>query len=528
MMQQFDDDSINVDLLPSQARVQIINANTTYCAYQRGGGKTQGVFGPRIQRLSEVMPRTQCLLATDTYERLEKIVVPNIIFFLESHLGLVENVDFIKFKRPPEHWQKPFIPLDKFDRVISFSSGFCLCLVSLRVEGSANGFNAQSALIDEAKFCDETDINTQVLPALRGLHDKFGHLAEYLSVWMCTDKFGPKIKWYLKKREKVDHKAVEVVYTLQMAIFALHEKLKTVTSSETEWRIKKQIIEYEKKANSIRKYMVYFSEMLPYENKPIVSNDFFRMQRRVCKSVMEFEIAILNHDPDKVENCFYPTFTQLNKYTLPDNSDYDATKPFIISFDYNYRIVPIPICQIDKLPNSVYTTVNIIDYVYELYPKGLEDAIATVCDRYKDHKKKVVHYVYDHTAIGRSALKTTYKESVVKSFKLHGWKVVEHHIGQAPDHDDKYPMLRKWYAHNGDMAVRVNTRCEKLINSIEQSPAIIVSGKTQKDKATEKDLNFPADESTHGSDALDTLLWGVFVCGVRPSSNDHAPMRMKR
>lgn len=241
---------------------------------------------------------------------------------------------------------------------------------------------------------------------------------------------------------------------------------------------------------------------------------------------MEYEVAILNHDPDKVENCFYPTFTNLNKYTLPDNSDYNPNQGFIIAFDYNFRIVPMPVAQIGKLPGSVYTTLNVIDYVYELYPKGLEDAIDTFCKKYEQHNRKQVHYIYDHTAIGRNALKTTYKETAAKAFRLNGWSVIEHHIGQAPDHDVKFDNIRKWCAHSGDMAVRVNTKCEKLILSIDQSPAKMVNGKTEKDKATEKDLNFPAEESTHASDAFDTLLWSVYVVGVRLSV-DIAPMRTR-
>jgi hypothetical protein len=196
------DDSVQVNLHNSQALIQIINANVTYCAWQRAGGKTGGGIGPRVQRLSEIMPRSQCLLFSDTYDRPETRIVPNIISFLTDKMGLVEDVDFVKYKRPPENWQKPLIPLDKFDRVISFASGFCLCLVSLHVEGSANAFNAQAAIGDEVKFCDESEINTEVLPALRGAKEHFEHLPEYLSVWMFTDKFGPKIKWYLKKREK--------------------------------------------------------------------------------------------------------------------------------------------------------------------------------------------------------------------------------------------------------------------------------------------------------------------------------------
>jgi hypothetical protein len=70
------------------------------------------------------MPRSQCLLFSDTYDRLETRIVPNIVGFLTEKMGLIEGVDFVKYKRPPEHWQKPLIPLDKYDRVISLLNRF--------------------------------------------------------------------------------------------------------------------------------------------------------------------------------------------------------------------------------------------------------------------------------------------------------------------------------------------------------------------------------------------------------------------
>src|SRR3954469_13143333 len=110
-----DKDAVNIDLLDSQALIRVINANVTYCAWPRGGGKTTRGIGPHIQHLSEIMPRSQVLLFSDTYERLFDRIVPNIVHFLQSKLYLVEGIDFVLFKKPPDHWTKPLIPLTKFD-----------------------------------------------------------------------------------------------------------------------------------------------------------------------------------------------------------------------------------------------------------------------------------------------------------------------------------------------------------------------------------------------------------------------------
>ncbi len=285
-------DSVQVTLHNSQALIQIINANVTYCAWPRAGGKTGGGIGPRLQYLSETMPRAQILLFSDTYERLVDRIIPNIIDFLQNKLKLIEGEDFVKYKKPPENWEKPLIPLDKFDRVISFATGTALCLVSLTVEGSANAYNAQAAIGDEIKFCDEEKIDTEVMPALRGAQKEFGHLPEYLSVWMFTDKYGPKIKWYLKKKKLVNQTAVEIVYALQMQIIALQNEIAANPDNQKlHFENSGMIRKYKEKLNRIRKHLVYYSDMKPYENLQTLGDFFFKRARRICKSEYMYNVA---------------------------------------------------------------------------------------------------------------------------------------------------------------------------------------------------------------------------------------------
>jgi len=505
-------DSVEINLNDSQADIQIVNANTTYALWPRAGGKTGGGIVPRILRLDKVMPRSQILIVSDTYERLETRIIPNVMNFFIEKFKLIEGVDFIKYKKPPENWTKPLVPLDKFERVISFPSGMALCLVSLAVEGSANAFNAQAAIFDETKFLKEADINTEVVPALRGAEDKYGHLPEYLSKWFFTDKWGD-VKWLLSKRKLVDQKAVDVVRVLQMEIFRLEQEAETYSSAVYKRQYRDKIQLLESKINRIRKHLIFVSEMAPYENKQVVGEFYFKSQKRTC-SKLEFDVAILNKDPDQIDQCYYPTFGSKNKYE--GLQDINPTLPFIVAMDYNFRIAPMPAAQVSRLPDKEIRTVNIVDYHYAEDPKGIEDTVNAFCKTHKDHQNKLVHYIFDHTAIGRSPLKTTFKDEVVKSFHNNGWDVIEHYTGDAPDHDVKHLALKRIYENMGEDAVMVNMiTCDMLIKSVEQSPAIIVGGVTKKDKRTEKDKNFPAAESTHGSDAKDQLLWGLFEWGIK-------------
>lgn len=510
-----DIDTIEVTLNDSQALIAMVNANTTYCLWPRAGGKTSGGIGPRILHLSEVMPRSQILIVSDTYDRLTTRIIPNIINFFESKLGLVENIDFVKYKKPPDYWPKPLIPLDKFERVIMLASGTALCLVSTRVEGSANAYNAQAALFDETKFLKEEDIDTEILPALRGGEKEFGHLPEWLSKWFFTDKYGPNIKWLLAKKKLVNQRAVEVVLQLQYQIIELQKQCDDKDTPKSKvYYLDRKMNELITIANRIRKNMIYVSDMKPYENMDVVGEFYFKSQKRICKT-LEYEVAVLNKDPDKVENTFYPTLTIANKYHS-DRLDYDPTLPLIGAFDYNWRLCPMPVVQINELPGSLYRTINFIDYVYTEHPEGLVDAVNKFCERFSDHETKMFVFIYDQTAIGKNPLKTTFYQTVIDAFTEHGWTVVEEFIGEQPDHDVKYEAIKNWLFNMGDYAIMINqTTCEALIKSIEQAPAVIKGGKTAKDKRTETDPNFPALDSTHGSDAFDMILWGLFEYDIR-------------
>lgn len=503
--------NVEINLLPWQADVHAINAHYTLGLCARATGKTIGGIALRVQRLSQVMPGCQVLLFSDTYERLTDRIVPNIRHALENHLHMQDGVDFVMYKKPPEHWAKPIIKLDKYDKVISFSTGMALCLVSLKVPGSANAFNAQAAIGDEVKYCEEEKIDTEIIPSLRGAEEMFGHLPEYLSVWMFTDKYprkGTNVKWLLKKREKVNKEAVAVVRTLQHRIYHLEDVMRNSTSTATIYKYKKEILLLQRKADQIRKHLVYVCESQPYENLPVVGEFYFKHARKTTKSEMEFNVSFLNHDPYKVENAFYPDITRDHYYE--SSTDVDVDKPLIISFDYNFRIIPIVVGQIGHLPGIEKELLKIVAGLHALAPNGIEEAISLFSNMFKHQVNRKVYYVYDSTATGRDPARATYREIVVAALKSYGWKVEEVYIHRAAEHGVRYEKFKTLFKMEHTLAIN-SLRSGYLQKSLDQAGAIISGGETKKDKRTERDLNFPAEESTHYTEAFDHILWAVLI-----------------
>jgi hypothetical protein len=190
--------------------------------------------------------------------------------------------------------------------------------------------------------------------------------------------------------------------------------------------------------------------------------------------------------------------------------------------DYNYAISPLPLAQVSILPNAIFDTLNIFDYMYDLYPLGMEDTLKAFCKKYERHQNKEFHYIFDHTAIGRSARKGSYHDLFIETLDNLGWDIVEHPIGQAPEHDNKFEKMKRWFAKSGLHAFRIHeVRCQQLITSMEQAPAKFDNGITKKDKTSEKKLEtIAAEDATHGSDASDQILWWAYEMDGISSMSD--------
>jgi len=477
------------------------------------------MIGDRIEQLNDAMPRSQIILFSDTFKRLEERIVPNILSYFINDADMIEGEDFVCYKKPPDFWTKPLIPLKDFEHVISFSSGMALCLASQAVPGSANAYNAQALIVDEAKYMEEPVINTEVLPALRGNKKLFGHLPEYRSHWYFTDKYGRNIKWLLAKKRLSNDKLAQAIITKQYEIFELQAKLETVSSSATKDKILDTIAAIETKLQVIRRNMVYFCEAEAYENLDVLGKKFYRdLKRDLTKN--EYEISIENKDPEKVENTFYPTLSKKDHYHQLMN-DTNEHQPLIVAMDYQWKITPMVIGQWGILPGKEEETFNIVNSVHtfhpffnkaeddEVKPGSIKNTVQAFCDYYKDRADKTVYYAYDHTATGRHSDSPCFKDIAIEKWNENDWTVIEVVIGKAPEQHDKHEEIKPLLESNVIMFNDV--RAWAVLKSIENTGAIKSGNKTKKDKSQEKKLNNDPVEQTDYSDAFDMLVWAVLV-----------------
>jgi hypothetical protein len=516
-MIQIRDNAAVITLNRTQTIVRMVNSNVTYIIAPRANGKTF-MIGDRIEHLNDVMPRSQILLASDTYARLHERIAPNILNYFRDEAGMIDDEDFVAFKKPPAHWTKPLYPLNKFDHVISFSSGMAICLASQNVPGSANAFNAQALIVDETKYMEEVTINTEILPALRGARKQFGHLPEYRSHWYFTDKYGQNIKWLLAKEKLSNEKIAQAIVAKQSKIFELEAKLQTVSSSATKVKIQHEINAIEEKLQLVRRNMVYFCEAEAYENLEVLGKKYYRdLKRDLGKN--QYAVSIENENPDKVENTFYPTLYKKKHYHQVMN-DTNEHQPLIAAMDYQWKITPMVVGQWGILPGREVESFNIVNNVHTIHPSfhtaddesgeqlsgGIQNTVQAFCEYYKNRGDKTIYYCFDHTAIGRRPDGKSFKDIAVEKWIENDWTVIEIDMGKAPEHHDKHEAFKKILEE--DQVMFNDVRAWAVLKSIENAGTKKSGNKTKKDKDAEKKMNDPVEQTDY-SDAFDMLIWAV-------------------
>jgi hypothetical protein len=515
---------VHSHVLPAKhVEIRRVKAADTVLLCARGTFKTSRGIVLYIQEMVEQMPGSTGAGIGLSFEHLERNTLPPLrLGFID--LGWVEGVDFIIGKKPPDDWDKPILGVvnNNYKHTISFPNGCVIQLVSLKVIASANGVSAQWGFFDEAKFMDEKMLENEIFPIFRGLDHLFKHCHGYMSKFFATDKLADpaQIKWLLNKRKKHDPRRVSVVLALQARLDELNIQLENAGINASA-KLKRQIYEVDQQLLKLRKNMTYVAEISAEEVRPIMGDTWWKALLRNIRSVYIYNIAILNKDPDKPEQAFYPDFDD-DKHIHASKNDYDPNKSLILAIDYQQSVSPICLSQIVRLEDMDTACLNYFDEVYTLgnpqdKPKAngngckgeLQEVLELFCQRYRYHQKRVVYYVFDGTAKGRRVNADKYYETVQKYLKKNKWSVVMVDTGRQPGHYQKFLDTKDWLQEkkqNGSLPIRINARCEKTIVSIHGSGAIEIAGETKKDKRAEDTMRYPGldqSETTHFSDTFD-------------------------
>ena len=289
--------------------------------------------------------------------------------------------------------------------------------------------------------------------------------------------------------------------------------------------LQKQIAVLDEELTDLRTGLLYYHEASTLDNIHALGIEFIKQQLRNT-TIFQFDTQILNLRPMRMEDGFYPDFDEDTQGYFAENAGYfdklsydpydlrlDCRKdsdllpnaPLHIAMDPNRRIHAISVGQVTK------TQIKSIKGVHSLYPDKLKKAVQDFCDYYKPHKRKFVYYWYDQSSVG-DMYDTRICDDVVSILRKNDWIVKEMYLGAIPGHEERFRMWGDLLTKNGKYSrtYSINREnCKHLILSKQQAEAEQRKDGFGKSKKTEHDPNFPAEESTHYSDAEDTWVFGV-------------------
>lgn len=509
---------------------RLIGAKETYMLAGRGTWKTsRGISLFCIDKIYE-MPRSTGVLVGLSFEHLGDNTLPPLLQAWEE-FGFSHGTHYVVGKKPPENWPKPHLGVinEKYDHVITWHNGTTIYLISLAKKASANGISAQWGVFDECKFMKWKELQDEIFPIFRANGKHFGHCGGYLSKFFATDKEGDpaQIQWLLDKREQMKPKKVQVVLSLAMELNELQKKC-NAGGVRARQQMKPKMVQIQTTLAKLRSNMVHVVEIGGNDVVYAYGRPWLKDKQRNMGE-REFNVAILNQDPTKPGDAFYPGYAEA-MHTYSNSLDISPGVPLIIAADYQHSVAPITVAQLAKLPGHADVSLNYVDEVYTLANPvkppaangngkrgGLTAAVQLFCDRYVKHIRKTVYYIFDQTAIGGRGEDDRHADKVINTLKKNRWTVIKVYTGQPPEHSIKYNDTDDYFKRVDVAlpAISINRdRCPKLCKSITNAPVKIKNGKTAKDKSSETEITLDQSETTHFSDCFDMT--------------NHAVLKLKR
>lgn len=523
---------------PPQLRSMLIGAPNEVLVAGRGTGKTEGVGAVKTSNCYfKTMPRGTGVFLSATFNQSLTRTLPGLVAGWEK-IGYKLGYHYLVGEKPKDKfikrwkWEGPFRPPFEYKYFVAWFNSAGAHIVSQDVKGSANGITIDWIYGDEAKYLNVEKYQTELSPANRGIVPDFAGNPYHHGVTFTTDMpVGSSGRWILDYFDKMDVARINRIYEIQVAKWKLQQYYKHAHTTQLKSELLKQFQVIEDELTDLRKDLLFYHEASTLENIHALGIEYIKQQLRESTQ-FQFDTQILNIRPLKIEDGFYPDFDEeIHGYYANNNEylhkiDFDLSviksinclrdtdlnlyDELHIALDYNRRIHPLVVGQLHG------NDLRIVKGLHSLYPKKLKDVLKDFVNYYKPHKTKVVQYWYDHTATGEQH-EDTIKDEVVDYLTDAGWIVIPNYIGQAPGHEDKYRMFGHLLQDDGEypFTLSINREnCDKLILSIYQAPAEQKKDGFGKDKSSERDPAFPADESTHYSDAFDTLVHGILKSGI--------------
>lgn len=431
------------------------------------------------------MPRSRGLLLGPTYTQ----ILTNSLSPMKSAwawFGFVEGTHYVIGKKPPNHFDHPYLKPDRYENVISWWNGTVVMLASMDRSDLHRGGNNDWSITDEALLMNRTKYLRVFDKSIRGSHlllkDKPGHLTQ---VFTTSMPYGTVGKWIMDRK-----------------------------------------LAAENPENNI-----YFAIGTSWHNREIIGDKVLNAWKRSAKEdPLTYLVEVMSVYIKQLGSLFYPSLTDKhwymdgNNYNFIDNlgydikekrdcrwdKDYDPNKPINVSHDFGaFNCITIDQEWKEDPWFDKVESIRFINFMFVKHPRIVQDLANDFCEYYRFAKVKQVIQWGDKSGNKNEPNSVlTYFDEFASILEKNGWYVIP---GQKGDvgHLARHKFISD--VHREEDArlpiIRYNAiNCKDLRIALESAGML----DQKKDKTSEKSKVILQQHATHGTDAHDYRLWWGF------------------
>lgn len=521
-----------------QLLAQWIAARTTVIVAGRRTGKTDSIAAPYVLKMMQRMPGSTGGIVVPTFKHGLTNTLPGL-FAAWKRWGWKKGVHYVVGRRPPKSFAPPITEPHDWEQVISFYNGSVAVILSQDRPGAANSLTLSWVMVDEAKFVDPVKLTQETLPANGGIKTHFSRHSFNHAMLILSDM--PQSKrgsWFLEYEKKMVPEHIDAIGAGVYEIWRLKQKILEFRSKGVEppEYLRNHLRRLDRNVNRLRSISTYYREYSSVENVQLLGEQYLRDMKRDL-TPLTFQTSILCRKIGIAKDGFYSSMKEGHKYNASDfdyldsfnfeyvpeamdcraDRDLDPYRPICIGMDYNANINWIVAGQPDEHGGRL----NVLKSFFVKFERKIPALVADFCKYYAHHRHKCVVFYHDSTALGSNYAvnKMDFKNTIIREFKMHGWRVVPVYLGNPMHHDEKYNLINLGFKGRNRLMPYFNRQNnDDLILAIQS--AGVERGRLgfRKNKAGEKlaenEENL-LEHRTDGTDAFDTLYIG---CEKRPYS----------
>lgn len=553
----------------AQIRANYIDPNVLFAEWARATGKTEGVFGPRMNKVAYAMPGETSFVVHKTYVALLTNIIPNLKAYWNTPYGpqnrprWVEGEDYvIGESKLPSHFKKPRYPVSYPKHAIVHKTGHNFQLVASDQPDSVAGKNGVHAFVEEMKHNKGDNLKSRLFPALRGapLHIRKSHYYQGITGVSDTARIDlGEDAWFEDYEKNTNHELISKIFTAAKYVndnhyhmlkkqARLRENISIDERNKLTLQIKKHAHALEiwnPRLNRMRINATYYIRSSSFANKDFLGQKFFQTQLETL-SELEFMVAICAIRIRQAENLFFVGFDpkqhcysdgyRYNSILSLDLKDtftvtadllrhFKPNEPLLLGYDPGY-FQSLVVAQEHKATNELH----LMKDFHGWGKKNQTDLAREVYDFFgQHHTNKEILLYYDRAGNKSKKVEnqiTTDAQIMAKELESYGFRVrLMNEKQRTIYYYEHYKLLGLLLSEKMRHTIRIRldeNGCKDLKSSILTTAVRKSDDRIEMDKANEKKLpwNMQAALSPQLASALTYLIFSRY--------NNQLPSEMKK